>query len=359
MAYAKYERAVQDAAGNLVAGVYVEVRRESDNALVSLYSGPAGGALANPAGPFDGKVRFYAAGAMGGLKVRVYGPGVDVTYRNEAAGNMAELDTDALSSLVREVLTADRNYYVRTDGNNGNSGLVNSAGGAFLTLQYAIDVVAALDRSIYNVTIQLGAGTFTSGGAFTGMGPGSGFIQINGSGIATTTIATSGGFSHNCIMASNTRRLRIANMRLETTATNSSCIRLDKGAELERLENVDFGPASYGHMVSLGQSMATVTFNYTISGGAPYHVRLEQGGGYFVVAGNTVTLTGTPNFSVGFVRALTNSYVVFSGVTWSGSATGRRYDTSNGGVVQSSNTLPGDTAGLGTNFGVSPWGLYA
>ena len=100
MAYAKYERAVQDSAGNLVSGVYAEVRRESDNGLVALYATNSGGALPNPAGPFDGKVRFYAAGTMGGLKVRVHGPGVDITYRNEAAGNMAELDTDVLSSLV-------------------------------------------------------------------------------------------------------------------------------------------------------------------------------------------------------------------------------------------------------------------
>lgn len=101
MAYAKYERAVQDAAGNLVTGVYAEVRRESDNALVALYSGPSGGALANPAGPYaDGKVKFYTPGALGGLKVRVYGPGVDVTYRNEPCGTLAYLDTDALAPVV-------------------------------------------------------------------------------------------------------------------------------------------------------------------------------------------------------------------------------------------------------------------
>ena len=65
--------------------------------------------------------------------------------------------------VPREVLTANRTYYVRTDGSDSNDGLANTAGGAFLTIQKAINIVSALDIGTYTVTMQVGAGTYTAG----------------------------------------------------------------------------------------------------------------------------------------------------------------------------------------------------
>ena len=68
---------------------------------------------------------------------------------------------NVLNVAQREALTANRTYYVRTDGSNSNDGLTNSSGGAFLTIQKAIDTAATLDLNGHTITVQVGDGTYS------------------------------------------------------------------------------------------------------------------------------------------------------------------------------------------------------
>src|SRR5690606_6562686 len=72
------------------------------------------------------------------------------------------------TTAATPMLTADRTYYVRTDGSDANSGLANTAGGAFLTIQKAIQVAAGINNNGFTITIQLANGTYNSGGSIRG-----------------------------------------------------------------------------------------------------------------------------------------------------------------------------------------------
>src|SRR4029079_13907135 len=77
---------------------------------------------------------------------------------NRSTGAVTFPFTTLGSGGGREALTAHRTYYVRANGSDSNNALANTSGGAFLTIQKAIDVVAALDLSIYDVAIRVADG---------------------------------------------------------------------------------------------------------------------------------------------------------------------------------------------------------
>ena len=262
-----------------------------------------------------------------------------------AANNLSDLASVAAARGnlgVREQLAANRTYYVRTDGSDGNNGLANSSGGAVLTIQKAIDTVAALDLSIYNVTIQVADGTY--GGAVLVSAPwvGSGTVTLQGNTSAPANALLSTGAS-DCITVLAGATLTVTGFKL----TNSGAFLLHSGGSI-RFSLLTFGACGSQQVRVTDGGRITASGNYTIDGGAGNHWS-AVGNGIVRVQSRTITLTGTPAFSTAFANADLSSTVLVNGNTFSGSATGARYSATNNAVISSGGAgatyLPGNAAG--------------
>lgn len=249
----------------------------------------------------------------------------------------------------REVLTATRTYYVRTDGSDSNTGLVNSAGGAFLTLQKAMDIVAGIDFAGYAVTVQVGNGTYTAGFTFPVT---VGQLTVSGLTVRgdTTTpdnviISTT---SANCVALQSGARGYVEGFELRTTTSGGCIDARGVGAHLQ-FGAMRFGVCAGSHIaVGNGATVTNVSTNYTISGAAAIHWYSDTNGQIYIQS-RTITISGTPAFSVAFAYAITGSVQPINGNTFSGAATGVRYTVNTNAVIFTNGGgatyLPGGTAG--------------
>jgi hypothetical protein len=271
-----------------------------------------------------------------------------------AANNLSDLASTAAARGnlgVREQLAANRTYYVRTDGSDGNNGLANSSGGAFLTIQKAIDTVAALDLSIYNVTIQAADGTYTGAVTVTGPWVGSGTVTLQGNTttpanvVITTSVAGAAALS-----VQSGGRLSVAGFKLVSSGAGATAGLKSSGSAILVTGAMDFGAANR-QMQAAGSGSITfgAGITYNISAGAVTHVFCSSGGSV-AIEGCTVATTGTVAFSSAFVTSSFVGVVFIDSNTFAGaSATGSRYSITANGVVYTAGAaatyLPGNAAG--------------
>lgn len=281
--------------------------------------------------------------------------GVD-TGLSSLAGRVTALES---AGGARERLTGNRTYYVRADGSDSNTGLVDSAGGAFLTVQKAINTVAdTLDIAGFQVIIQIkdngSATTFTGSIALKNVvgfaAPGN--LVIKGNDAATANVILSS--SSTLISATSLYSVwRINSLKVQSTsgygilASNSTV----------QWDSLDFGACGASHMVTVnGGKILKTNFGsgYTISGNAgTAHAQAVGSGATIDVSGGTHTLTGTPMFTYWF-WANTLAEIQAQGVTWSGSGTGQKYLANLNGVINTNGVagnIPGGTAGAAITGG--------
>lgn len=262
-----------------------------------------------------------------------------VTYTDKTDGvddveaahiNSLQDEMVATQTYVRPKLAAARTYYVRTDGSDSNDGLTNTSGGAFLTIQAAVNATAALDINGYAVTIQVAAGTYT--GAITlknvvgYTAPGDLIIQGAG---ATTIISTT---SANCFSVTSIPCVwDIKDLKKQTT-TSGTCIEvIDAYA---RLSGVEFGASASNHMRAANGGKIEFTGNYTVSGNCTNHLFVTSGG---IITCRSRTVTVSASITVTYFAVASLTGILFcDGNTYSLGAftvTGTRYSGASNAVI--------------------------
>ena len=244
-----------------------------------------------------------------------------------------------LSSLARIKLTADTTYYVATTGNDSTGD--GSVGNPWLTIQKAIAWVASnIDGGSWAITIQVAAGTYAS--CILRPLLGSGAYTLNGDTItpANVIISASAGA---CVVGSSTPWV-VRGFTFVNSAGNG--VQTSAGASLT-LGNNTFGACSGRHM-AVYEGKINVSDNYTITGNSYAHWLVQGASSSITCNQRTITISGTPAFTI-FAEASTLGAMILWNNTFSGSATGKRYQGVLNAVINAfgagTSYLPGNAAG--------------
>lgn len=280
----------------------------------------------------------------------------------------AEWNAAHIVTGVREQLSADRTYYRRTDGSDSNTGLADTAGGAFLTLQKGVDIIAALDLNNHDCTLVV-RGTVaenvvlktclgqtrtvdTNWGA--PLGP-----KILGDRSSLVLFGPADD-NHHAINGGLTKSPWLIDgfKFVYPTSNGWACIGADTTTPIY-IGKVEFG-ACPGMFQMTGD--VRTTESYAISGGAQCHRYVGLNLSLYIDSPNfqaaiTVTITNNPTFTFAFYAVETGLLIVdaFGNVTWSGTVVGKRMSAAANGVIQTfgagETSVPGTIAGTETTGG--------
>ena len=233
------------------------------------------------------------------------------------------------SSLV---LTAGVNYYVRTDGNDSNTGLINTAGGAFLTVQKAVTVAGNLLVGSFDVLITIGPGTFNEwvGGQALSVNPLTNYsFRVLGAGIGSTVIT-------------GALNARGGNTRIELRGVTTGNAESSTSAYLVlinvRITGRVAAYSSGGLYLNHGVEFVQVDGYYTAI--------IAYAAGQLELSG--YTFVGSPSYPYAVVY-VTEQSMAFLYDAGTGTPTGKKFIADAGALIlsygQGANAIPGTIAG--------------
>ena len=292
--------------------------------------------------------------AMNGGAPYSYNQYALVLYSGVAYQSLVNANTDTPPSPkwarmdYRIKLLANTTYYVSPTGNDSTGN--GTVGAQWLTIQHAINYINNVDLNGFTATIQLADGTYSAFSVTSSwVGGNISNVIINGNNSTPSNVVITSGSGATGLAQFFGCGFAIQNLELTNTTASigsSSCLSATDGAEIY-FSNIIFGACTGSHIAPNNGALIRCNGNYSITGSSDTHVN-HTINGIFICIGNTVTLTGTPAFGTAFVKNLGASAEIVS-TTFSGSATGKRYDVSGNGLINTAGGgatyLPGSVTG--------------
>lgn len=280
-----------------------------------------------------------------------------ITSANVSMAPGAPYLPNVLSNVRIPVTGGTLNLYVSPTGNDGYLG--TSALYPMATISGAIARAAsAYDLANASLTVNLAPGTYAGFDVYGSQIPAP--VHVVGSGSGQTTVTSS---NSDTIDVTAAGVLYLSGVRLTNTSGNTgdygggaTTIYCVNGGSVNIGADVNFGSNTNGaHLwANTGGTVGAVAVgtgagrNYTISGGAEFHL-LATAGGSISLVDSTVTITGNPHFSQVFANSNGLGWIGYWGNTFSGSATGTRYFCGTNGVIDThgggASYLPGSVSG--------------
>lgn len=266
----------------------------------------------------------------------------------------------------RELLTAPRTYYVRTDGSDSNSGLIDSAAGAFLTPQKGMDVIAGLDIGTQNVTLQIRSGTYNSAGApvLEIKRPGGvGWLLIQGDVVTPANVVFSGTTPPGVIFAdSGVHKTLVRGIKLTASGATVRSLRAINGAVVT-IEDMDFGSNANSSTVNVeSYGVIQISGNLKFTGNGVTGFQALGFGGVNAPAitaihpfnaspaTKTIDIPNAITFSTVFFDAQRNSAISLPAIAYTngGNVTGKKYNITGNSNIHGAANIPGTIAGTTT-----------
>lgn len=275
----------------------------------------------------------------------------------------------AAKPVLREKLKANKTIYFRTDGNDANDGSANDSSHAKLTIQSAYDLAKTYDLNGFKITIQCGqtsSVTFTAGVTMYGRLVGQlrdddlefiGNITTPANCVVTVSVASTA-----CFQLFNGAACKVTAFEGRTTIASSAVFWLASSSRMILGSGMRFGAAT-NHHVFCENSYLYIANNYSVVGSAGIHMNCT-GNSSMIHIDNAPTVTITPTAThviTIYYMAQIGGYIAAGGVTYTGTlaATSVRYSVTNAGklfVNGATASVPGTSAGSGTDFHTSPYG---